>query len=130
MKVINLTKVDRYIYRAPLVYIGDAFYVFGGSTDISSYDTTIGRLNADLFWSKVGRLNIGRHSHNVIYDDHYVLVVGGFKSVDESDSYLPTERCIVSTSGVNCTEQNPLLSYYADYPELFIVPTNFCKKQT
>ena len=106
---------------APIVYIRDAFYVFGGCTDITCSDTTIGKLNAELVWGKVGDLNEGRRTHNVIFDGDYLLVIGGYSGT------LPTEKCTLSTSGVNCTEQNPLLRFYSHYPELFLVPSNVCQ---
>ena len=123
LKEINPSKVDRYIHTAPLIYIGDAFYVFGGDTDINENDTTIGKLDADLVWTRVGNLNRGRQGHNVIFDGQYALVVGGIAGT------FSTEKCIISTSGVHCMEQSPSLYRYELYPELFMVPPNFCKNQ-
>ena len=101
--------------------------MFGGETDINAYDTTIGKLDADLIWTKVGDLNKGRWGHNVIFDGSYALVVGGYGG---RDVYLPTVKCDISSSSINCIEQAPLLYGYYNYPELFIVPPNFCKTQS
>ena len=122
---MNPSKVDQLIFQAPIVYIVDAFYVFGGSTGIKvnnqwQGDTTIGKLDAELVWSKVGDLNESKWGHNVIFDGNYALVIGGRYT-------MPTEKCTLSTSEVNCTEQNPSLYEYAIYPELFLVPSNFCQ---
>ena len=122
----NPSKVNEFIITAPIIFVRDAFYVFGGTTDISSYDTTIGKLDADLIWTKVGDLSKGRLGHNVIFDGNYAYVVGGF-AVDQQIVDLPTEKWDLSSSAVNCTEQSPLLYGYNVYPELFIVPPNFCK---
>ena len=119
--LINPFKVNRYISGAPIIYIGDAFYVFGGETDINWNDTTIGKLDVNLVWSRVGDLNRGRRGHNVIFEGNYALVIGGYSGT------LPTEKCILSSNGVNCTEQSPSLYNYAFYPELFMVAPDFCK---
>ena len=118
----NPSKVDEYVSYAPIIFVRDAFYVFGGDTDISDSDTIIAKLDADLTWTKVGELNKGRHGHNVIFDGSFALVVGGY------DGIYPTEKCDLSTTPVNCTNQSPELEDYSDYPELFIVAPNFCKK--
>ena len=113
---------------APITFIVDAFYVFGGETDIShSHETTIGKLDANLIWSKVGDLNKGRNGHNVIYDGNYALVVGGDGGYNVT---VPTEKCSVSSNGVVCKEKSPFLYRYQSYPELFLVPMNFCINQT
>ena len=78
--MVNLRKVDRYISDAPIVFIRDAFYVFGGWT--GSHDKQIGKLDANSVWSKVGDLNIGRRVHNVIFDGTYALIVGGDAGID------------------------------------------------
>ena len=96
----------------------------GGSTSTNSYDTTIGKLDANSRWSRAGDLSVGRNGHNVIYDGEYLIVVGGYAGADTS---LMTEKCTVGTAGVTCTGQNPSLYDYKFYPELFMVPANFCK---
>ena len=85
--------------------------------------STIAKLDADLIWTKVGELNKGRVGHNVIFDGRFALVVGG----DILNGSLPTEKCDLSSDAVNCTDQSPSLQKYQYYPELFIVPPNFCK---
>ena len=62
----------------------------------------------------------GRHAHNAIYDGSTVLVVGG-------NGTFKTEKCTISNNQMNCTEQNPQLSSYAYYPEMFMVSTDYCK---
>lgn len=67
----------------------------------------------------------GREGHNAIYDGSSLIVVGG-KQASLYDTYK-TERCEISNGQVTCTAQTPELNNYADYPELFLVPVNFCK---
>ena len=119
----NLSKVDLFIYRAPIVYIGDSFYVFGGHTDASREHTVIAKLNASLVWSKAGELKTGRAGHNVIFDGSYALIVGGYISTIN----VPTERCSLTSEGFTCTSQRPVLQNYSDYPELFTIPHDYCK---
>ena len=46
--------MEEYIFGAAILYIEDAFYVFGGSSDVR--DTRIGKLDSEHKWSKVGEL--------------------------------------------------------------------------
>ena len=124
MIISDPIKVNSKIFRASAIYIGDAFYVIGGYTDVNEYDSTIGKLDANLTWSKVGELSTGRRDHGVIFDGTDMLVVGGFIG---SSKALQTEKCIISNNQVSCTGQSPSLLRYEIYPELFLVPENFCK---
>ena len=82
---------------------------------------TIGRFDAtQKVWSKSGELISGRWGHNAIYDGSSLIVVGG-------DYDQKTERCGISNGQTICTAQNPELYNYVSYPELFLVPVNFCK---
>ena len=112
---------DDWIAYAPIVHIEDAFYIFkdpglGG-------DKTIKKLDAGYKWSVVGDMitQSGRHNFNVIYNDNYVLIIGG-------EGRYPTEKCIWSNDQMNCTIPDPesVLSEYG-YPGLFPVTSDFCK---
>ena len=118
--IFNQTKADQYINAAPIVHTREAFYVLGGMTEKSEQGAQIGKLDANSVWSKVGDLNTGRHAHNVIFDGMYALVVGGMYT-------RSTEKCSFTSNGISCTDQNPSLSDYAYYPELFMVPVDYCK---
>ena len=61
----------------------------------------------------------GRWEHNVIFDGNYFLVIGG------SDK-LMTEKCSYYGSKMTCQLQEPTLNEYELYPELFLVPADFC----
>ena len=105
---------------APIVFIGDSFYVIGGWVD-DEQSKTIGRFDATRrVWSKSGELIVQRGGHNAIYDGSSLIVVGGLGT-------YKTERCEISNGQVTCTAQNPELYEYYSYPELFLVPVNFCK---
>ena len=115
-------RVNKYIAWAPIVFIDGYFFVIGGYTDATYYDKTIGRLDATTMrWSKSGNLVNGRYGHNAIYDGSSLIVVGG------RDGSLKTEKCTISNDQVSCTAQNPSLENYYYYPELFLVPFDFCK---
>ena len=116
--------MDRYIYHAPIVFIREAFYVFGGRTDKSHFDNQIGKLDANSVWSKVGDLQTGRRGHNAIFDGTYALIVGGYAG---SNVNVPTEKCSLTSDGMSCTSQNPSLYDYWYYPELFMIPYDYCK---
>ena len=83
-------------------------------------EKTIGRLDIKTRnWPNAGDLVTGRHTHNAIYDGQYVLVVGG-------DGTFQTEKCSISNEQVSCSDQSPELINYDYYPEVFLVPEDFC----
>ena len=106
-----------YLGHFSIIYVNSAFYIFGGHSSVKD----IGRLDGTtMIWSKAGELTKGRWGHNAIYDGSSVLVVGGVGT-------FKTEKCTISNNQVTCTEQNPELVDYRTYPELFMVPVDFCK---
>ena len=97
--------------------------MIAGADSSSIYLETIGRLDEEtLTWSKAGNLNSGRHGSNAVFDGSVILVVGG-----NSNSPVKTEKCVISGAEVTCITQNPDLKAYVNYPELFLVPSNFCR---
>ena len=107
------------ISNAPIVFIDGGFYVVGG---YPSSKTQIARLDAStMIWTDAGALVTGRFYHNAIYDGASLIVVGG-------DGTKKTEVCNLSNGIFSCVEQNPELSEYYGYPELFLVAENFCKE--
>ena len=73
-----------------------------------------------MIWTKAGELVTARHGHNAIYDGSTVLIVGG-------NGTKKTEKCTITNNQMTCTEQTPELTNYFVYPELFLVPANYCK---
>ena len=71
-------------------------------------------------WSKVGDLNSARDGHNVIFDGAHFLVIGGYGT-------QKTEKCTMANGQMTCIDQNPELTNYAYYSELYMVPLNFCE---
>lgn len=111
-----------HLRQAPIIYVDGAFFVIGGIDSASNYSNNIGRLDEEtLSWTKAGTLKSGRYGHNAVFDGSVILVVGG--------NYQPTktEKCVISGTQVTCTEQSPELRHYVNYPELFLVPSNFCQ---
>ena len=104
------------------------FYVFGGSEETTDYKRTIGKLDATTFiWSKAGALNSGRDGHNVIFDGAHFLVIGGGGYGGGGYGNYETERCTLVNDQMTCANQNPALTDYYIYPELFLVPLDFCE---
>ena len=96
--------------------------MFGGSSDATSTEKTIGRLDIKMRkWANAGNLVTGRRGHNAIYDGQYVLVVGGAGT-------MKTEKCSISSNFNTCSSQSPELTDYTYYPEVFLVPEDFCKQ--
>ena len=120
-----ITGFDR-IYGISIVFINDAFYVFGGTGRIPSsgqYSVTnlIGRFNiVTREWSVAGN-TVGFHSQaNTIFDGSSVLVIGG-------EGLSKTDACQLDETGFSftCIEQEPTLEHYI-FPALFFVPVDFC----
>ena len=103
-----------------MVHVEKSFFYFGGYDDhkmsiISKFDSTTRQ------WSNLGKLLTDRRDHGVIFDGKYFIVVAG--------SYFRTETCELKGSSISCTHRsNQDLDDYQRYPELFLVPGDFCKK--
>ena len=67
----------------------------------------------------------GRASHNLIYDGQFLLVIGG-KTTDDNEDAMMSEKCTILNEEVECTSQMPVLTDYINYPELFLVPSDYC----
>ena len=112
-------KASSYICHTPILFFDGAFYVIGGNG--ATNQNVIGKLDATtMVWSKSGELVTGRYAHNSIFDGTNILVVGG-------DGTFKTEKCSLLNGQITCSEQNPELFEYRYYPELFMIPANFCK---
>ena len=116
-------KAEGFYCMYAVVHYEGSFIYFGGwdfwNTDgavIAKFDSTTRQ------WSHIGSLREGRTGHGAIFDGTDFLIVGG------SDRYY-TENCSLfdNDSAMGCREQEPILNKYSDYPELFLVPGNFCK---
>ena len=109
-----------YIYRQPVVYTESAFFLFGGYG--SSTLSVIARLDARSYeWSQVGSLNSGRYYHNVIVINGHFLVIGG-------DGEFKTEKCLMASGSMSCSEQSPTLDNFNRWPELFAVESSYCQE--
>ena len=111
-------------YEYAVVNFGNSFIYFGGyssgsSSVITKFDSTTRQ------WSDLGNLVTSRYLHSSIFVGSYFLVVGGNNDYESS---LKTEKCTLSDSFVTCQQQLPELNQYLEYPEVFTVSENFCKK--
>ena len=70
----------------------------------------------------MGELNQGRRGHNAIVVQGEILVVGGYRN----GGSLKTERCVETDDQMRCSAQEPELTNYQYYPELFAVTDNYC----
>ena len=71
-------------------------------------------------WNVKGLLQSARYGHGVIATNKSILIVGGF-------GRQLTEKCSPEDDQIMCTQQSPELVSYAYYPEMFLVPLNYCK---
>ena len=109
-----------YIANAPIIHIEDAFYIF---KELVSSNKKIRKLDAGYKWSDVGDMvsTYGRSNFNVIYNDEYALIIGGYGA-------WPTEKCFLSNDQMKCTIPDPEseLNMYG-CSGLFLVTSDFCK---
>ena len=108
--------------NAAVLYAQGSFYVFGGYIGRLTDTDVIARLDAQTYqWSKIGQLNTPRNYHAAIAIDDEFLIVGG------AGEYK-TERCsMLETNGeLVCMDQEPTLSFYYRWPELFLVESSYC----
>ena len=106
---------------APILYLENAFYIFGGwICESSNKSNVIARLDNNSQWSKAGELREARHAHGAIFDGSHVMVIGG-------GSEYQTEKCTIQDGNISCVSQQPTLYKYAWYPELHLVSGDFCK---
>ena len=72
-------------------------------------------------WTQLSTgLNTPRRVHNSIVNFDEIWVIGG------AGSNLPLEVCKPTETGIECTAQSATLSSYERYPELFLVPDDYC----
>ena len=114
------------IFRGTIVYAEHSFYHIAGKSDNKNEVAVIKRLNESNWrWYDAGELKNARFGHNAIYvPSEGILVIGG--SVKGQPIPLKTEICTIFGENLSCREQTPALENYLTYPELFIVPDNFC----
>ena len=56
-----------------------------------------------------------------------LLIIGGGSRYDKYKNYAVfTERCRYEDGQMRCTQQQPKLLQYSFYPELLVVPKNYC----
>ena len=113
-----------YIHGASVVNHNKAFFVIGGWIEETVYSRLIASFDPITeVWNEAGSLQKSRRGHGAVKFGSNFMVVGGYGET----SSLPTELCEVKGNlNVSCFEQEPNLAGYSNYPELFLVPQNFC----
>ena len=67
----------------------------------------------------MGELNERRYGHSVIQVDNEFIVVGGRK--DMYDTKFHTESCKLTDQTMTCTNREPKLNNFNNYPELMLI---------
>ena len=100
----------------------DDFYIFGGYDGSSSNSDKIVKFStATENWTQVGSLSQARQGHGVIRTGGSFLVVGG------SYGTFSTEKCHFDQADkMTCVTMEPALKDYVQYPELLLVPADYC----
>ena len=100
----------------------DDFYIFGGYDGSSSNSDKIVKFStATENWTQVGSLKQARYGHGVIQTGESFLVLGGW------DGSFFTEKChFHHADKMTCVTMEPALKDYVQYPELLLVPADYC----
>ena len=84
-------------------------------------------MDLDGQWTEAGKMNQARYGHNVIHNGVFIMVIGGWSEDKGFNGEVQTERCSLINGSFSCFSQTPELKDYFSYPELFLVPDDFCK---
>ena len=67
--------------------------------------------------------------HGVIVQRGKFIIIGGESLSTSGSSYArSTEKCVFKGYKIKCTEVDPELMQYSDYPLLMHVPYDYCPK--
>ena len=111
------------MYHYGTIYQGGGFFVIGGTASsniVHRYDVN------DKEWKNIGRLQLTRFWHAVVYDGQYFYLIGG---TDRDGNTMATEKCTYKDKKFNCGKQQPTLSNFGSYPEVYSVSPDFCLKK-
>ena len=101
--------------------VGADFYLFGGyAYNLGYQDSNVISRYSGGKWALVGELNAKRKGHNLVFKDNQFWIVGG-------QGPFKTDLCSIVNERVDCVKHDDEeLTSFAFYPEMFIVPYNFC----
>ena len=111
------------------MFFENGFYYFGGNSG-DSFGTLekINCLDSKTFlWSTVGALLEKRQKNNVIEVQGQFLILGGEIKKDGLLGTVQTEKCVFEETKLQCSEQDPLLENYSNFPELFHISEDYCR---
>ena len=107
------------MYAAAIVFARGNFFIFGGYADDHPTDV-VAKLDQDTKqWDEAGRINNARFAHGAIVTEDQFLIIGGSREE-------VTERCYLVDDELNCTLQEPTLTEYRHWPELFLIDDDYC----
>ena len=96
--------------------------MFGGKVDWDQREIIASLSTETKQWKKVGKLNQSRSGHSVILHQGAFVNVGGYPNWLHG-----TERCELDGDSVICTTVDPYLAEYKFWPEMMIVPSDYCE---
>ena len=92
------------------------FYIFEDNGVIAAFNTVTKE------WKKSGELNEAHYGHGVIESEGELIVIGGGGSRN-------LEKCTLDNESIQCKIVEPELdSTWSYYPELMLVPYDYCPK--
>ena len=106
-----------YINASPICYYQNMFVLFGKDGVIAAFDMFTKQ------WSQIGSTIVSERSyHNAIQLlDSSFLIFGGHANE------IATEKCSWKEKEIQCSTQEPTVTMYAAFPELFHVSDNYCQ---
>ena len=119
-----------------MINFSSFFFVLGGYCDGTS-SSRIAKFETNT-WTEVGNLKQARFGHRSIATNDRVYIVGGYNaylyvfisnlplSSKVKHKFSDTEILKFSENKIEIESTEPILSYYAYYPELFAIDPGFC----
>ena len=111
-----------HVYDYAITAVEDTFYMFGGKVDWDQREIIASFNTETKEWKKCGRLNQPRSGHSLILHQGAFVIVGGYPNWP-----LGTERCNLHGDSILCTSVDPYLTEYKFWPEMMIVPSDYCE---
>ena len=111
------------MYYYATIYQAGGFFIIGGTASnniVHRYDVT------NKIWKNIGKLQFARSWHAVVHDGQYFYLIGG---TDNDGNSKRTEKCTYKEGKFSCWTQQPTLSNFGSYPEVFSVSPEYCLKE-
>ena len=131
IKIEDYPFADYSLNSFAMVFHENSFIVFGGEADATVTQTVVRLDETTIMWIQIGKLQIARKSHGVVFDGISFVIVGGVSHTSTLSEFpsIETEKCQNKNETITCKSQEPDLKKYLD-PALILIDEEFGKNHT